>query len=100
VALTDKTWHLYVSGTWLGTLTPSGTDGGWCIASFSPGDGWGNFAPWFEKAYQAFQAGDDAGWQAVYQQLTLMKLSISADDGESHANPTVHISGGNAWFSV
>jgi hypothetical protein len=100
VALTDKAWHITVGGTWIGTLTPSGTDGEWVTASFSPGDGWGNFAPWFAQAYAAFAGGDQAGWQKVYEQLTLMKIAIAADDGESHANPTIHIDGSNAWFNA
>lgn len=100
MALTDKAWHITVGGTWIGTLTPTGTDGDWVTASFTPGDGWGNFAPWFARAYAAFAAGDSAAWENIYSQLTLMKLSISADDGESYANPTIHIDGSNAWFSA
>ena len=100
MALTDKAWHVSIGGTYIGTLTPNGSDGQWVTASFAQGDGWGNFAPWFQQAYAAFSAGDDATWQTVYQQLTLMHLSIAADDGETHASPTLHIDGGNAWFSV
>ena len=100
MALTEKNWHIYVGGSLIGTLTPTGSDGQWVTASFAPGDGWGNFAPWFAQAYAAFQSGDDAGWQNVYSQLATMKLSIAADDGETHPNPTIHIDGTNAWIAV
>ncbi len=100
VAITDKVWHVYVGQSWIGTLTPTNADNQWYYASFAPGDAWGNFAPWFAQAVQAHTAGDQAGWEKVYQQLTLMKLTLSADDGESYANPTLHIDGANAWFTV
>jgi hypothetical protein len=100
VALTDKAWQITVGGTWIGTLTPTGADGGWVTASFAPGDGWGNFAPWFAQGYAAFAAGDEAGWKNVYSQLTTMGVAITADDGETHANPTIHIDGSNAWLSA
>lgn len=100
MALADKTWQITVGGTWIGTLTPTGADGQWVTAAFAPGDGWGNFAPWFSQAYAAFSGGDEAAWQATYSQLTMMGLAITADDGESVANPTIHIDGSNAWFSA
>jgi hypothetical protein len=100
MALTDKAWHITVGGTWIGTLTPTGSDGQWVTASFTQGDAWGNFAPWFSQAYAAFSAGDEAGWQNVYNQLTMMKIAIAADDGETYATPIIHIDGSNAWFSA
>jgi hypothetical protein len=100
VALTDKAWHISVGDTVIGSLTPTGADGQWVTATFAPGDGWGNFAPWFSQAYAAFAAGDEAGWQTTYTQLTTMGLAITADDGETYASPTIHIDGTNAWFSA
>ena len=100
MALTDKTWQITVGGTWIGTLTPTGSDGQWVTATFSPGDGWGNFAPWFAQAYAAFSGGDEAAWQTTYSQLTMMGLAITADDGESLSSPTIHIDGANAWIAA
>ncbi len=99
MGISDKTWHLHVGGSWVGTLTPTGSDDTWYYASFSQGDAWGNFAPWFEQAAKAQQAGD-AGWQTTYDQLIAMGVTISADDGETYQNPTVLIDGGSAWFVV
>ena len=100
MSITDKTWHVYVGESWIGSLTPSGADDDWYYADFSQGDAWGNFAPWFQQAVEAHKAGDEATWQNVYSQLTAMGLTIRADDGESYNNPTIHIDGGNAWFIV
>jgi hypothetical protein len=82
------------------TLTPTGSDDQWYTASFSPGDAWGNFAPWFQKAYEAFSQGDEAGWDGWYSQLTRMGLTLSSDDGESYQNPTIHVDSDRAWFVV
>lgn len=100
VSVLDKAWHLYVGQSWVGTLTPTGSDETWYQASFSPGDGWGNFAPWFQRAYEAFSNGDEAGWNNWYSQLSQMGLVLTADDGESYQNPTIHIDGSSAWFLV
>ncbi len=98
--MTDKNWHIYIGNSYIGTLTPTGADDQWYQATFTAGDAWGNFAPWFNQAFAAHQSGDQAGWQNVYQQLTLMGLTITADDGESYSNPTILIDGGSAWFVV
>lgn len=100
MALTDKVWHVSLGGSYIGTLTPSGTDGQWTTAAFAPGEAWGNFAPWFAQAFAAFKSGDNAAWQGIYQQITMMGLAIAADDGESYSNPTLHIDGASAWFAV
>ncbi len=100
MSIQDKVWHVYVGQSWIGTLTPTNADANWYYATFTPGDAWGNFAPWFQKAVEAHKAGDEAGWQQWYSQLTTMGVSIAADDGESYQNPTIHIDGGNAWFVV
>jgi hypothetical protein len=98
VGITDKVWQVYVGDSWIGTLTPTGADDNWYYADFTQGDAWGNFAPWFKQAFEAHQAGDEATWQNVYSQLTLMGLTITADDGEAYDNPTLHIDGNSAWF--
>jgi hypothetical protein len=100
VSILDKTWHIYLGGSHIGTLTPTGADDNWYYANFTQGDAWGNFAPWFQQALTAFNAGDSAKWEGIYSQLTMMGLSLHADDGESYANPTLHIDGGTAWFTV
>jgi hypothetical protein len=100
VGITDKVWQIYVGDSWIGTLTPTGADDNWYYADFTQGDAWGNFAPWFKQAFEAHQAGDEATWQNVYSQLTLMGLTITADDGEAYDNPTLHIDGNSAWFVV
>lgn len=94
----DKTWHLYIGQSWLGTLTPNGSDDNWYYADFTEGDAWGNFAPWFKQAAEAQKSGGD--WEAVYQQLYMMGLSLVADDGESFENPAVFVDGSSAWFVV
>lgn len=94
------TWYLYVGQSWIGTLTPTGADEDWYFADFAEGDAWGNFAPWFIKAYEAYADGDDAGWQSVYDQLNMMGMSLVAESGETFENPTVLIDGPNAWFVV
>ncbi len=96
----DKTWHIYIGGSWLGTLTPTTADDQWYIADFTPGDAWGNFAPWFERAFEAFQNGDQPGWDNWYSQLTAMGVDLTAEDGETHHNPTLHIDGQQAWFLI
>ncbi len=100
MSVLDKTWNLYVGQSWIGALTPTGSENEWVLASFAQGDGWGNFAPWFQKAYDAFSSGDEAGWDNWYSQLTRMGLVLSSDDGEAYQNPTVHIDGTHAWFVV
>ena len=94
----EKVWHVYVGDSWVGTLTPTGSDDEWYYANFSQGDAWGNFAPWFQHATEAYNGGDEAGWHNWYSQITAMGLLISSDDGESYRNPTLHIDGDNAWF--
>lgn len=93
-------WHLYVGQSWVGTLTPTDADDTWYYAVFSQGDAWGNFAPWFVKAYEAYAAGDEAGWQNVYDQLYLMGMALVAEDGDAYENPTVLVEGSQAWFVV
>ena len=93
-------WHLYVGQSWVGTLTPTDADDTWYYAVFSQGDAWGNFAPWFVKAYEAYAAGDEAGWQNVYDQLYLMGMTLVAEDGDAYENPTVLVDGSQAWFVV
>ena len=93
-------WHLYVGQSWIGTLTPTDADDTWYYAVFSQGDAWGNFAPWFVKAYEAYAAGDEAGWQNVYDQLYLMGMTLVAEDGDAYENPTVLVDGSQAWFVV
>ena len=100
MSILDKPWHIYVGDSWIGTLMPTTSDDTWYYADFSEGDAWGNFAPWFKQAYEAFRAEDDAAWQNIYSQLRLMGLALRSDDGESHANVTVHIDGSSAWFVV
>lgn len=100
MSIQDKTWHLYVGDSWLGTLTPTGADSDWHYAAFTPGDAWGNFKPWFIQAADAHKAGDDAAWNNVFSQLTVMGLALVADDGERYDNPTVVVDGSNAWFVV
>ena len=93
-------WHLYVGQSWIGTLTPTDADDTWYYAVFSQGDAWGNFAPWFVKAYEAYAAGDEAGWQNVYDQLYLMGITLVAEDGDAYEDPTVLVDGSQAWFVV
>lgn len=93
-------WYLYVGQSWVGTLTPTGAEDGWYFATFLEGDAWGNFAPWFVKAYEAYSAGDEAGWQRVYDQLCLMGLVLVAEDGDAYENPTILIDGSQAWVVV
>lgn len=100
MSVLDKVWHVYVGQSWVGTLTPTGADESWCYADFSPGDAWGNFAPWFIKAAEAFNAGDEARWQSVYDQLMLMGVTLAADDGESYYNPTVITDGNSGCFAI
>ena len=100
MSVLDKVWHVYVGQSWVGTLTPTGADGSWYYADFSPGDAWGNFAPWFIKAAEAFNAGDEAGWQSVYDQLMLMGVTLVADDGESYHNPIMIMDGNSVRFAV
>ena len=100
MSILDKTWHVYVGGSYIGTLTPTGSDDHWYYADFTQGDAWGNFAPWFKQAVDAFNAGDNAKWEGVYSQLTAMGLTLSSDDGEAYDAPTLHIDGGSAWFVV
>jgi hypothetical protein len=96
----DKQWHVYVGQSLIGTLIPTGCDDTWYYADFNQSDAWGNFAPWFQKAAEASNGGDDAEWNKWYSQLTMMGLAITADDGESHANPTLNIDGQKAWFTL
>jgi len=96
----DKSWHIFVGESWVGTLHPTGADDDWIQADFEEGDAWGNFAPWFIKAAEAYADGDEAGWQSWISQLVAMGLTLRADDGESYASPTVIIEGGQAWFAV
>lgn len=100
MAIVHKVWHLYVGGSWIGTLTPTGEDANWVYAEFRQGDAWGNFAPWFRKAYDAHRIGNDAAWEDVYTQLISMDLVITSDDGERYESPTIHIDGRQAWFFV
>jgi hypothetical protein len=100
VSIMDKAWNLYIGESWLGTLTPTESDDNWYYADFAEGDAWLNFRPWFLQALEAQQAGDDAAWRAVYDQLYAMNLVLAADDGETFASPTVFIDGGSAWFIV
>lgn len=100
VDILDTIWYLYVGQSWIGTLTPTGADDSWYYAEFTEGDAWGNFAPWFIKAYKAYAAGDEQGWQNVYNQLYMMGLSLVAESGAAYENPTVLVDGGNAWFVV
>jgi hypothetical protein len=93
-----KIWHVYVGDSWVGTLTPTGADDQWYYAQFSEGDAWGNFAPWFERAVECINCGDDSGWHTWYSQLTAMGIVITSEDGESYRNPTLHIHGNDAWF--
>jgi hypothetical protein len=96
----SKSWYVFVGESWVGTLHPTGSDDEWIQADFEEGDAWGNFAPWFVKAAEAYQAGDEPGWQSWTLQLTAMGLSLRADDGESFSSPTIIIDGGQAWFAV
>jgi hypothetical protein len=100
VSILDKTWHLYVGQSWVGSLMPTGSDDNWYYADFTEGDAWGNFRPWFVKAVEAQQAGDEGAWQATYEQLSFMGMALVADDGERYDSPTVFINGGSAWFVV
>ena len=100
MSITEKLWQVYVGQSWIGTLSPTGSDDNWFYADFTEGDGWGNFAPWFKNAIEAHKSGDNATWETTYQQLTMMGLTISAEDGESYSNPTLHIDGASAWFIV
>lgn len=94
----DKVWHVYIGSSWVGTLTPTGSDDEWYYADFAAGDAWGNFAPWFQSAYECYRGGDEVGWHNWFAQLTAMGLTLSADDGEAYRNPTLHIDGTRAWF--
>lgn len=100
MSITDKVWHIYVGSSHIGTLMPTGADENWYYASFAQGEAWGNFAPWFKQALDAHQSGDQDAWESIYSQLTMMGLTMTADDGESYTSPTLHIDGGNAWFVV
>jgi len=100
VSILDNDWLIYVGDTWIGTLAPTGSDDDWYYADFTPGDGWGNFAPWFQQAVEAHKAGNDNDWNSIYSQLLSMGLTISADNGESYNGPTLHIDGSQAWFVV
>ena len=62
----NKVWHVYVGDSWVGTLTPTGSDESWFYANFNQGDAWGNFAPWFQRAMECHNCGDDAGWHNWY----------------------------------
>lgn len=96
----DKDWHLYLGGSYLGTLQPTEADDHWTYAQFAAGDAWGNFAPWFQNAVQAHLNGDDATWAEVYGQIQAMGIYIEAEDGEAFNDLTVHIDGHSAWFAV
>ena len=100
MSIMEKNWHIYVGDSWIGTLTPVGADGDWIEADFAEGNGWGNFAPWFQKTADAYHAGNDDEWDNWYSQLTAMGLIIEADDGEAYTNPTLIIEGNSAWFRV
>jgi hypothetical protein len=100
VSITEKVWHITIGSSWVGSLTPTGADGDWYTAEFTEGDAWGNFAPWFRQAYAAYTAGDEATWRNMALQFQIMGLAISADDGESYANPAILIDGSSAWFAV
>ncbi len=93
MSVLDKTWQVYLGGSHIGTLVPTGSDGGWVYADFQPGDAWGNFAPWFQQA-----AG---GSEDAFNQLLQMGLSLVADqDGETLDSPQLAINGGSARFSA
>lgn len=96
----DKSWHIYLGDSWIGTLHPTTEDGDWIVAEFEAGDAWGNFAPWFQKAAAAYNDGDDAEWDKWYGQLTAMGLVIVADDEEAYDNPVILVDGAQAWFSL
>ena len=93
-------WHLYVGQSWVGTLTPTGADETWYYADFVEGDAWGNFAPWFTTAFEAFQSGDEEAWQNIFGQLHMMGMALVAESGATYENPTVLIDGSSAWFVV
>jgi hypothetical protein len=100
VDILGKEWQVYVGQSWIGTLTPTGADEDWYYADFTEGDAWGNFAPWFRRAVDAFHAGDDVGWQSTYGQLIAMGIEMHADDGDSYASFTLFVDGGSAWFVI
>lgn len=92
-------WRLYVGSSLIGTLIPTGVDGEWVHAEFSAGDVWGNFAPWFRKAAEAYHAGDNPAWNELHAQLYMMGMTLTRDDGgETIRNPTVIVDGPDAWF--
>lgn len=96
----SKSWYVYIGESWVGTLHPTSADDEWVQADFEEGDAWGNFAPWFIKAADAYQAGDEAEWQNWTSQLAAMGLNLRADDGENYASPTIIVDGSQAWFAV
>jgi len=100
VSVLDKQWYVYIGQSWIGTLTPTGSDHDWIYADFAQGDAWGNFAPWFQQSLAAFHRGDHDEWNKWYSQLIMMGLTIRADDGESHHHLTLHIDGSKAWFTL
>jgi hypothetical protein len=100
VDILDKEWQVYVGQSWIGTLTPTGADDEWYYADFSEGDAWGNFAPWFKQAVDAFEAEDDVAWQGIYSQLIAMGLEMRADDGETYTSFTLYVDGDSAWFVI
>jgi hypothetical protein len=101
LSVLDTVWHLYVGSSWIGSLAPTGVDGEWVHAEFNEGDAWGNFAPWFQQAAEAYNAGDDDGWDDIYGQLYMMGMTLAPDDGgEVIPNPTVIVDGPDAWFIV
>lgn len=95
-----KTWYVYVGSSWVGTVDPVGNSGDWIEANFHEGDHWGNFAPWFTRAFDAYHAGDDGTWDDVYGQLATMGIVLEAEDGERYENPTLLINGGSAWIAT
>ena len=89
----DKTWQVYLGGSHVGTLVPTGVDGGWVMAEFQPAAAWGNFAPWFQQA-----AG---GSEDAFNQILQMGFSMVADqDGETIDGPHLYIDGSAARFAA
>ena len=77
-----------------------GADDDWYYADFTEGDAWGNFAPWFKQAVEAFEAEDDVAWESIYAQLVAMGIEMRADDGESYTSFTLYVDGDTAWFVI
>ena len=95
-----KEWQVFVGQSWIGTLTPTGADDDWYYADFTAGDAWGNFAPWFQQAIDAFEAEDDVAWESIYSQLVAMGITMRADDGETYTSFTLYVDGDSAWFVI